>query len=357
MSNYNRLKQLMKRAEYGDTITIGFLGGSITQGSLASSDEKTYAYRVFKWWEQQFPYARFRYVNAGIGGTSSQYGVARANRDLLIYRPDFVVIDFSVNDDCDREDFFAETFEGLLRKIYYSGCKPAVLVLNNVFYDTGNNMQQKHNEIADYYGILHVSVKDTIFCEMRNGKYKKDMLTPDNLHPNDFGHELIANEICKELQRIKDAEEVVSEEDELKEPVTENKYENSRILNITNCIPQMKGFKVDADEKHGHLDLYKNGWIGSGKGDSICFNAEASNIAVQYRRSICRPAPVVRLTLDDNVTAPIILDANFNEDWGDCLDLMTILYHGQCKKHKIYIEIIEEGKKEKNFYLVSLIVS
>lgn len=84
MSNYNRLKQLMKRAEYGDTITIGFLGGSITQGSLAGSDEKTYAYRVFKWWEQQFPYARFRYVNAGIGGTSSQYGVARANRDLPI---------------------------------------------------------------------------------------------------------------------------------------------------------------------------------------------------------------------------------------------------------------------------------
>ena len=87
------------------------------------------------------------------------------------------------------------------------------------------------------------------------------------------------------------------------------------------------------------------------------FNVEASNIAVQYRRSICRPAPVVRLTLDDNVTAPIILDANFNEDWGDCLDLMTILYHGQCKKHKIYIEIIEEGIKETNFYLVSLIVS
>lgn len=81
-------------------------------------------------------------------------------------------------------------------------------------------MQQKHNEIADYYGILHVSIKDTIFREIRNGKYKKDMLTPDNLHPNDLGHELVANEICKELQRIRDAEEVASDEDALKEEET-----------------------------------------------------------------------------------------------------------------------------------------
>lgn len=357
MSNYNRLKQLMKRAENGDTITIGFLGGSITQGSLASSDEKTYAYQVFKWWEQQFPQAQFRYVNAGIGGTSSQYGVARAERDLLMYRPDFVVIDFSVNDECAREDFFAETFEGVLRKVYDSDCKPAVLVLNNVYYDTGINMQQKHNEIADYYGITHVSIKDTVFQEMENGKYKREMLTPDGLHPNDLGHKLVANEICKELQRIKDAEGMTSDEDELKSPVTENKYENSRILNIANCIPQMKGFQVDTNEKQGHLDLYKNGWIGSRKGDAITFEVQASSIAVQYRKSIRRPAPVARLILDDNSASPIILDANFSEDWGDCLYLETILHHGELKKHKVSIEIMEEGKRERDFYLVSLIIS
>ena len=63
------------------------------------------------------------------------------------------------------------------------------------------------------------------------------------------------------------------------------------------------------------------------------------------------------LILDDDITAPIILDANFNEDWGDCLYLETILHHGELEKHKVSIEIIEEGKKDKDFYLVSLIVS
>lgn len=54
MGDYDRLKQLMKRAECGDTITIGFLGGSITQGSLASSDKKP---------------MRIRFLNGGSGSS------------------------------------------------------------------------------------------------------------------------------------------------------------------------------------------------------------------------------------------------------------------------------------------------
>lgn len=38
-----RLENCMRRAVRGDEITIGFLGGSITQGSLASREQNTYA--------------------------------------------------------------------------------------------------------------------------------------------------------------------------------------------------------------------------------------------------------------------------------------------------------------------------
>ena len=38
--NLKRLKDCMKRAEAGEELTIGFLGGSITQGSLATTMEK-----------------------------------------------------------------------------------------------------------------------------------------------------------------------------------------------------------------------------------------------------------------------------------------------------------------------------
>ena len=64
--------------------TIGFLGGSITQGSLATEHENTYAYRVYKWWCDTFPQAKFNYVNGGIGGTDSYYGVSRAVTDAHV---------------------------------------------------------------------------------------------------------------------------------------------------------------------------------------------------------------------------------------------------------------------------------
>lgn len=113
MVNVARLKDLMRRAQRGGELTIGFFGGSITQGCAASVPEKSYAYRVFRWWETAFPAARFHYVNGGIGGTSSHFGAARAVSDLLMYRPDFVVVDFSVNDV--ENELRRETYEGVLR--------------------------------------------------------------------------------------------------------------------------------------------------------------------------------------------------------------------------------------------------
>ena len=77
------IKDVMKRAEAGEKLTIGFIGGSITQGSLSSTPQKCYAYLVYEWWVRTFPQAEFKYVNAGIGGTTSQFGVARVQDDLL----------------------------------------------------------------------------------------------------------------------------------------------------------------------------------------------------------------------------------------------------------------------------------
>ena len=52
--NFARLKNCMRRAEKGETLTIGFFGGSVTQGCAATVHEKCYAYRVFDWWRHVF---------------------------------------------------------------------------------------------------------------------------------------------------------------------------------------------------------------------------------------------------------------------------------------------------------------
>lgn len=363
-----RLKNLMKRAANGESLVIGFLGGSITQGSLSSTPKTCYAYLVYEWWKKSFPNAAFSFVNGGIGGTTSNYGGARAWKDVLCYRPDIVTVDFSVNDDAN--EFFEETYEGTLRRLLMAPSAPAVVVLNNVFYDTGKNAQDYHNRIADHYGIPHVSIKDTVYPDVESGKIVRADITPDNLHPNDKGHRLVADEICKLLDSIKaEVEEAIAGENIedksmkteesilLPEPLTENAYEHSRLIQIQDNEAILDGFLVDPIEKKGMLDIFKNGWTAAHTNDKISFEIECSCLAVQYRKSVQQPVPKAKAVIDGDEAHAVILDGNFTEDWGDCLYLEPLLHHAEKKVHRIEITVTDAKDIVRQFYLVSLIVS
>ena len=364
-----RLKNLMKRAANGESLVIGFLGGSITQGSLSSTPKNCYAYLVYEWLKKSFPNAAFSFVNGGIGGTTSHYGGARAWKDVLCYRPDIVTVDFSVNDDAN--EFFEETYEGTLRRLLAAPSAPAVVVLNNVFYDTGKNAQDYHNRIADHYGIPHVSIKDTVYPDVESGKIVRADITPDNLHPNDKGHRLVADEICKLLDSIKaevEEETIAGENIEgkstkteasvlLPAPLTENAYEHSRLIQIQDNEAILDGFLVDPIEKKGMLDIFKNGWTAAHTNDKISFEIECSCLAVQYRKSVQQPVPKAKAVIDGDEAHAVILDGNFTEDWGDCLYLEPLLHHAEKKVHRIEITITDAKDIVRPFYLVSLIVS
>ena len=364
-----RLKNLMKRAANGESLVIGFLGGSITQGSLSSTPKNCYAYLVYEWWKKSFPNAAFSFVNGGIGGTTSHYGGARAWKDVLCYRPDIVTVDFSVNDDAN--EFFEETYEGTIRRLLAAPSAPAVVVLNNVFYDTGKNAQDYHNRIADHYGIPHVSIKDTVYPDVESGKIVRADITPDNLHPNDKGHRLVADEICKLLDSIKaemEEETIAGENIEgkstkteasvlLPAPLTENAYEHSRLIQIQDNEAILDGFLVDPIEKKGMLDIFKNGWTAAHTNDKISFEIECSCLAVQYRKSVQQPVPKAKAVIDGDEEHAVILDGNFTEDWGDCLYLEPLLNHAEKKVHRIEITVTDAKDIVRPFYLVSLIVS
>ena len=366
--NMARLKEVMCRAEQGEELTIGFFGGSITQGSLASCQEKTYAYRVFQWWVQTFPKAKFHYINGGIGGTSSHYGTARVKTDLLMYQPDFVVVDFSVNDTGNL--FFQETYEGLVRRLLSWSSKPAVVLLHNVFYDTGLSAQEYHQAVGQWYHLPCISIRGTVYQRMRAGEFSRMELTSDGLHPNDFGHKLVAEEVIRFLEKGKDQileESTVNRQDfyietyiekELPAAMTANGYEKAERLTIRECVPSLFGFLTDTEEKMGHLDAFRNGWIGKRTGDRIVFEVEGDCIAVQYRKSVKKPALSALAVLDGERENGVLLDGNFEEEWGDCQYLQVLIHHGEKKRHRVEIEILPCEKGEViPFYLMAIIVA
>lgn len=354
--NALRMEKVMQRAAEGEKITVGFLGGSITQGSLSSTPDTCYAALVYQWWKEQFPKSEISYINAGIGGTTSQFGVARAEADLLGKKPDFVVIEFSVNDD--NNLFFRETYEGLVRRVYGAAFAPAVLLVHNVMYETGTNAQDQHETIGRYYNIPCVSMKTSVYQAVAAKKIPVREITPDDLHPNDAGHRLLADLIIYYLSKVQKKETATSEEPtELPPPITRNAYEHSVRYQNYNSNPKLDGFTVDKEKQNHITDIFKNGFIGAKMGDSIHFELEGSGIAIQYRKSVKHPACVAQAVVDGDINHPIELNGNFDETWGDCLYITTLCDHVEETLHTVDITVTKGDETEVPFYLVSVIGS
>lgn len=346
------IQRVFEKARRGETVTIGFLGGSITQGSLASCPDNCYASRVYQWWKEQFPNTQF--INAGIGGTTSQFGVARVEADLLRYEPDMVFVEFSVNDDCNA--FFMETYEGLVRKLLTSGT--ALLLIHNVRYDNMEGAEDVHLKIGKHYSLPCVSMKSTIYPLVASGALPNREITPDDLHPNDRGHALVASVIICCLEKILNAQTMDERPEPLPEPLTENQYQNSIRYQNGNASPVMEGFQPDFTPQEHITQMFRHGFTAWHRGDRITFRVACTGIAVQYRKSVRKPAPIARVVVDGDEENAVLLDANFGEDWGDCLYIDNALLHGEQKEHTVELTIVEAHENDAvPFYLVSVIGS
>lgn len=353
--NLDRMKKLMKRAQAGEKLTIAFLGGSITQGCLTTQHELCYAYRTFQWWEKTFPDAEFTYVNAGIGATDSQLGVARVADDVFAKKPDFVSIEFSVNDE--PKEHYKETYEGLVRRVYGDESEPAVMIIHNVYYHNGGNAQIQHSQIARHYKIPSVSMQSSIYPEVVAGRIPNRDITEDDLHPNNLGHELVAGVITHFLAKVLNEIEVPeTAAPKLAAPITINAYEHSKRYQNYNYEPKLAGFVKDTAVQTDITDCFKRGWRASREGDSITFEVEGTCIAVQYCKTIHKPAPIAEVVIDGDMEHAVRLDANFDETWGDKLQLDTIAEHIEKKLHTVEIRVVETHEDDKSdFNLISVI--
>lgn len=356
VGNLARLKKVMIKANSGEAITIAFIGGSITQGAVASTAESCYAYRVFSWWRDMFPDSNISYINAGVGATTSKFGVARVDEDVLEHQPDIVFVEFSVNDE--GTELYKETFEGLIRKILEFPTEPALFMFNNVFYDNGRNAQSIHNMIGKYYDLPIVSMKESLYSEIEKGRVINTDIAPDYLHPNDLGHKLVAGVITHLLNHIYElimnSDYKISAYELPAAPLTQNRFVTSTRYNNKNSNPILEGFHKDLTPSQGPKDVFRNGWHAKQAGSSIRFEVEGAMIAVQYCKYAKHPAPVAIAIIDGDERNASVLDANFDEDWGNCPYLQDIMVDGAPGKHMVEI-LITKAAKDEDFYLISLI--
>ena len=106
LGNTYRIRKVIEKARAGKEVTLAFIGGSITQGAGAVPiHTECYAYKAYQLFQKRFARNNnVRFIKAGVGGTPSELGMIRFDRDVLREgeQPDLVVIEFAVNDEGDE---------------------------------------------------------------------------------------------------------------------------------------------------------------------------------------------------------------------------------------------------------------
>ena len=105
------LPNFFAKIQNGDSIRVGYLGGSIT----AQPGWRVYS---LEWMKDRFPQAEFIEINAAIGGTGSDFGVFRLHDHVLKFKPDLVFIEFAVNDGGAASEKIIRSMEGIVRQIW-----------------------------------------------------------------------------------------------------------------------------------------------------------------------------------------------------------------------------------------------
>ncbi len=211
--NLSRIQKAMEDARAGKEVTIAFIGGSITQGAGATPiNTKCYAYLTYLRFCEicgRKPDENIKYVKAGIGGTPSELGLLRYDRDVTgngKVAPDIVIVEFAVNDPDDETKGIC--FESLVKKIMKGKNSPAVMLPFMVFADDFN-LQDRLSPVGFRYNLPMVSLKNAVLPEFYLLDKEKALINKneyfyDQFHPTNLGHVVAADclaEIFKAADR------------------------------------------------------------------------------------------------------------------------------------------------------------
>lgn len=215
--------QKLKRAE---SVKIAYFGGSITA-------QKGWRVHTLDWFRRQYPNAQVDEINAAIGGTGSDLGAFRVQRDVVKQKPDLVFIEFAVNDSSREPQSIQESMEGIVRQIWKADSATDICFVYTVMHGHGQMMLDDlalgryppsaiaMEAVAEHYGIpsIHMGVKiqqmeqdgKVVFLskglsreerlkEMEKGIYH---FSPDMVHPfEDTGHVLYTEAILRGMKEI-----------------------------------------------------------------------------------------------------------------------------------------------------------
>jgi len=306
---------VMEKIRAGKEVSVAYFGGSIT----SMTGWRTLS---FDWLKKEFPQAKFKMVDAALGGTSSSLGVFRLGADVVEKKPDLVFIEFTVNDGGLSAKTIWENYDGIVRQLWKSN--PEIDIVCTYTITKGSiedakaglfsNAQSITEMIASYYGLPSVAFGARIAEEYKAGrlvmsigevkdvaptaasesvktvianlaKEGKTLFAEDGVHPTMPAHEFYLDSL-KKLWKAMEAKAPVDHASKLVKPFYSARMEmaktvpvNEKMMSGTwHALPRPKGDERNLmwwyERRVGQL------WQADKPGDKLSFSFKGTTCKI-----------------------------------------------------------------------------
>ena len=186
----------------GNSVPAGFTKAPLVDPFSA------YPYLLHRGLKQKYPYAIINVIVSAKGGETSDKGLARYAKDVLLFAPDLITIDYGLTDrflGLDKSRINLKLMIGLAKDF---GIKVLLLTPTpdlKVNMDNPNDPLNQHAEqIRNVAEELKVGLVDSYAMfklYVQKGGKIEGLLSNNRNHPNLNGHEIVAKEILKWFPR------------------------------------------------------------------------------------------------------------------------------------------------------------
>jgi len=190
----------LRKLRAGGPVTVVFLGDSVTAGGNASSPAYRFPNLFASRLQRMFPRSQVTMINAGVGGSNSDFGLQRLDKDVLAHRPDLVVTEF-VNDMGWPREKILHNYAELVRRIRANGetdiiiCTPHLMA--EFFMGKFDAAAQALRDSAAENGVGLADVSRMWRDLAGQGIPYLTLLANRINHPDNRGHRLFADALIE----------------------------------------------------------------------------------------------------------------------------------------------------------------
>ena len=342
LGDTSRMVNVLKKAAAGEEITVGYIGGSITEGIGADGDS-CWAKLSYDALCEMYPDTKINYVNAGLSGTNSALGIARAERDLYSeYTPDIVFIEFAVNNGGEQMD--KDSYESLVRKVLEKDNDPAVVLLFTVLKNK-YSAQPWMTMVGEHYDLPMISVGNAVNPMFDAGLMEWEKYSDDESHPNYWGHKLVKDFVANYFEQVKETADAADAAPEIpslpEEALFSIAYKDMVLLERDQMNAQAdEGFQ----ESDGVIATFKNGWVYNGKGGaSLNFTAEFKTLFLVFHCNNASGYADAEVYIDGKLVNSVA--SNRPGGWGNPEAYIAWSTTEDAASHEVVIKVAESESR------------